>query len=64
MEEKEKKIRSESGGQLSNRIVALVDTAKKAMHGVPKSAGNKSFRKHNNLRFMITERRRELRKTE
>jgi hypothetical protein len=61
MGEIDKKGSNGSGEHLSDRIDApAYGTVKPDKIRIPKSAGNKSFRRHNNLRFMITERRREL----
>jgi hypothetical protein len=60
MEEEKNCIGKALQEHLSNEIDAPVTKIEPGRKRTPKIAGNKSFRRHNNLRFMITERRREL----
>ena len=62
MEEDKNNVNKKTQEHLSGRIGAPSGGVKPVKHGTPRCAGNKSFRRHNDLRFMITERRRELRK--
>jgi hypothetical protein len=59
--EKIKKLMSKKFQEhLSLQLDAPDKESKPARNRTPKSAGNRSFRRHNNLRFMITKRWREL----
>jgi hypothetical protein len=60
MEESENKLSNNVREHLSGRIDAPDKELRQIRNRTPKSAGNKSFRRHNRIRFMITERRREL----
>ena len=61
MEEEKNCIGKAHQEHLSREIDAPADgIIKPNKIRIPKSAGNKAFRRHNNLKFMITERRREL----